>query len=279
MTTGKKPAPGKPNATDQRKGVVIFSIITVVVVAGCVGAALIRDDDSSTVVPPPTTTERADTVSILARAAESQGICYGWQLKDRFARVEVVNVGSNLGDGVSVEDNPACPRWVRVTGSINYTPQSSESNDTAYITVGGSDDFTRADLRAVERGLERFGLDEDAFIDEPGWAVTRAAVSLPLLLAETGAVSPAPMATAAPAATPAALPDAGSDLWRDRWGYLLAVAGLLLLTALLVAVGVWQRRRQLRQEAEREQQAAARRDQLLAPAQRTRKPRRTPEGR
>ncbi|MEU9505701.1 hypothetical protein AB0D32_05405 [Micromonospora sp. NPDC048170] len=256
---------------------VIVAVVTVVVVACCVGGALIRDDDGSTTVPPPTSTERADTVAILARAAESQGICYGWQLEDRYAKV--VNVGSNLGDGVSVEDNPACPRWVRVTGDVYYTPQSSESNDSAYVSVGGSDDFTRSDLRAVERGLERFGLTEEVYLDDPGWAVTRSAVSLPLLVAERGLAEPAPVATAAPAATPAALPDAGNDLWRDRWGYLLAVAGLLLVTGLLVAVGMWQRRRQLRQEAEQEAQAAARRGQHIAPGQRTRESRRTPERR
>ncbi|MBM0229924.1 hypothetical protein JNW87_35240, partial [Micromonospora sp. ATA51] len=49
-----------------------------------------------------------------------------------------------------------------------------------------------------------------------------------------------------PAAAPARCRPPGNDFWRDRWGSLLATVGLLLLAALFVAVGVVQRRRQLR---------------------------------
>nr|WP_307854621.1 hypothetical protein [Micromonospora sp. C31] len=241
-------------------------------VCGFCAASPWANDDGSTVVPPPTATERTDTVPLLARAAESQGICYGWQLEERYAAV--VNVGSNLGDGVSVEDDPACPRWVRVVGDIRYTAQSSESEDHAYVTVEGSADFRPADLRAVARNLERFGLTGDVFLDDPGWAITRAAVSLPLLVAEQGLADPAPVATAEPSTPPTALPDAGSDFWRDRWGYVLAVAGLLLVTGLLVAAGCWQRGRQRRREAER--RGAARTKDLRTDRQAAG---RTPEGR
>ncbi|PZF86951.1 hypothetical protein C1I99_28300 [Micromonospora deserti] len=216
-------------------------VVAVAVVAGVLGA-----DDDSTLVPPPTATERADTVPLLARAAATQGICYGWRLEDG---LDVVSVGSNLGDGVAVADDPRCPRWAQVVADITYTAESSEANDYASVRIEGSADLERLDLITVDSGLDRFGLTEDAFLDDPGWAVTRAAVSLPLLLAETGAVSPAPVATAAPAAAPSPLPDAGSDLWRDRWGYFLGAAGLLLVTALLVTVGLVLRRRQRTQRA------------------------------
>lgn len=239
-----KPAAG-PTTKDKWKGISI--VVTVVLVTGgiCL-AGVLADGDDSTVVPPPTASERADTVPLLQRARQSQGVCYGWRLEDG---ADVVSVGSNLGDGVAAEDNPQCPRFVQVVADISYTSESSEAEDHAYIGVEGSADFARGDLADVDSGLTRFGLTEDAFLDDPGWAVTRAAVSLPLLLAETGAVGPAPVNTAAPAAPPAPLPAAGNDLWRDRWGWFLGAAGLLLLTALLVTVGLVQRRRQRRAAA------------------------------
>ncbi|MEV0808900.1 hypothetical protein [Micromonospora sp. NPDC050200] len=211
------------------------------VVVGCVAAGL-RGGTESTDVPAPAAQERTDTVPILQRAAASQGICYGWRLADG---LDAVSVGSNLGDGVSVEDNPACPRWVQVVADVTYTSESSESEDYAYVRVTGSDDLSRVELSSIESGLDRFGLTDDAFVDDPGWAVIRAAVMLPLLAVEAELAGPAPTPTAA-TASPSPLPAAGSDLWRDRWGYLLAAAGLLLVTALLVTVGLVQRRRQRR---------------------------------
>ncbi|MCM0675349.1 hypothetical protein NCC78_11715 [Micromonospora phytophila] len=225
-----------------------FAIGSAAVVLGgvCLAGAL-ADNDDSTVVPPPTATERSDTVPLLRKARDSQGVCYGWRLED--GQGATVSVGSNLGDGVTVTDNPQCPRWLQVVGNVSYTPESSESEDSAYVSVDGSGEFEGTDLLTMDQGLARLGITDEALLDDPGWAVTRAAVSLPLLVAERGLASAAPVVTAAPATPPAPLPDAGSDLWRDRWGHLVAAAGLLLLTALLVTVGVVQRRRQRRAEA------------------------------
>ncbi|MEU5788374.1 hypothetical protein ABZ754_11660 [Micromonospora purpureochromogenes] len=214
-------------------------------VAACTVGSIVNGDDGSSVVPPPTAQERADTVAVLARSSASQGVCYGWELKDDFGYGDPVSVGSNLGDGVAVEENPSCPRWVQVSVRIYYPSESSDSDDSAYVTVDGSGDFSSADLLRIADGLGRLGVTEKVLIDDPGWGVTRAAVMLPLLAVEADAVEPA--ATPAPAATqPSPLPDPGSDLWRDRWGYLLAAGGLLLVTALLMTVGVVQRRRQRR---------------------------------
>ncbi|MCW3813674.1 hypothetical protein ONA91_04275 [Micromonospora sp. DR5-3] len=190
-------------------------------------------------VPAPATDERTDTVPILREAFTSQGICYGWRLTDGY---DVVSVGSNLGDGTAVGDAPDCPRWIEVSADITYTSESSEANDSAYIQVEGSDDIDFADLSGIARGLDRFGLDEDTFIDDPGWAITRAATTLPLLAAEAGLAAPAATPTAGSAASASPLPDAGNDFWRDRWGWLLATVALLLLAALFVTVGVAQRR-------------------------------------
>ncbi|MGN9811880.1 hypothetical protein ACTMSW_21285 [Micromonospora sp. BQ11] len=202
------------------------------------------NDDDGTDVRPPTATERTDTVPILRKAFESQGVCYGWRLGDGYGGAEVVSVGSNLGDGIPAAGDPRCPRWVEVVADVTYYSDSSEAEDRASVSLEGSTDFTATDLLLVERGLERFDLTPDAFVDDPGWAVTRAAVTLPLLVAEREKATFAPVDTAAPAAPPAALPNVGNDVWRDRWGWLVGAAAMLLVTALLVTVGLVQRRRQ-----------------------------------
>ncbi|MER7460337.1 hypothetical protein [Micromonospora sp. NPDC126480] len=261
MATGKAPGRAAPKKTGQ--AVLVWGIVGAVLLGGCVIGQATNGDDAGTSVAPPTATERNDTVPILRQAFESQGICYGWRLQEGYGD-DVVSVGSNLGDGVPVEGNPQCPRWVQVVGDVTYTSESSESDDYAYVTVEGSSDFKDLDLLLVKGGLADFDLTADAFVDDPGWAVTRAAVTLPLLVAERELASPEPVATAAPADPPAALADAGNDMWRDRWGWLLGAAGLLLLTVLMVTVGLVQRRRQ---------RAAA----AKVPAQRRKATTRTPE--
>ncbi|WP_431916910.1 hypothetical protein [Micromonospora wenchangensis] len=237
MTTAKQPAKAEQNA-----GAWVVWIVLGLVVVCCVGSSLFNRDSGGTDVPAPAADERADTVPLLAQATASQGICYGWWLEESFR--SPVSVGSNLGDGVAVEEDDRCPRWVQVRARVTYTAESSESSDSAFVTVTGSGDFSQADLYAVQNGLARFGLHEDVFVDDPGWAICRAAVALPLLVAETGAAPPAATPTADPAAATAPLPDAGSDFWRDRWGSLLAAAGLLLVAVLLITVGFVQRGRQ-----------------------------------
>ncbi|BCL15005.1 hypothetical protein [Micromonospora sagamiensis] len=220
-------------------------VITFVVIAACVLPAVLNRGNSD-LVPAPTATERTDTVAVLERATEAQGICYGWQLAEGS---HTVSVGSNLGDGTPVDDS-RCLRWVQVVANVTWTPQSSEAKDYALVSIEGSSDFDLTDLFAVERGLERFGLDDEVFIDEPGWATTRAAVVLPLLLAERGLADPAPVATAAPDAAAPPLPDTANDMWRDRWGYFVAVAGLLLVTAILFTVGFVRRGKERRTAAQ-----------------------------
>ncbi|MEU4771220.1 hypothetical protein [Micromonospora sp. NPDC023644] len=249
MATAKKPA-GRPTAggSATKSGSWIIWAVVAGLFLCCVGIGVVNGNDGGDDVLPPTAQERGDTVPILQRSSDSQGICYGWVLRDYY-RYTDLSVGSNLGDGVAVEENAACPRWVQVVARVAYTSESSESNDFARVTVETSDDVPALARLRMQNGLERLGLTEDAFVDEPGWAVTRAAVSLPLLAAEAGVVEPAPTPAAA-TGEPSPLPETRSDLWRDRWGYFLAAFGLLLFTALLFAVGFWQRGRQHRKEAE-----------------------------
>lgn len=239
-------AAAKPSATKHKAVIWLFWLATGLVVLGCVIASVLNND-GRTDVPVPASDERADTVAILQNSTASQGVCYGWVLKDYWEYGDdVISAGSNVGDGVRVEENPSCPRWVQVTATIRYVSESSESNDTAQVEVTGSPDIDSADLWQMQSGLARLGLTDEVFIDDPGWAVTRAAVMLPLLAVEAELVE-AVVATPAPgAASPSPLPDAGNDLLRDRWGWLLAAVGLLLCAALLIGVGVARRRRERR---------------------------------
>ncbi|PWR15782.1 hypothetical protein DKT69_09180, partial [Micromonospora sicca] len=195
MAGGKRPPPAAAKSPAAGRSAVKAGLISAVVlgVAGLFVVGIVSDSSDDLSIPAPATDERADTVPILREARTSQGICYGWRLA---GGSDVVSVGSNLGDGTPVAATPTCPRWIEVTADITYTAGSSESSDSARVQVKGSADIDAADLYAIERGLERFGLDDDAFIDDPGWAVTRAATTLPLLAAEAG--------LAAPAATPTA---------------------------------------------------------------------------
>jgi hypothetical protein len=227
----------QPGRNTSKKASWVGWLVLGLLVAPCVIFGLF-DGSDSTDVPAPAADERADTVPLLREATASQGLCYGWVLKDYWKYGDdVISAGSNLGDGVRVEENVSCPQWVQVTATIRYV-SDGESSDTARVAVTGSPDLDAADLWQMQRGLERFGLTDKVFIDDPGWAITRAAVMLPLLATEAG--------PAEPAAAPSPLPTASNDLWRDRWGYLIAVVGLLLLAALFITVGVVQRRRQLR---------------------------------
>lgn len=226
-------------------GIVILALLVGLPFVGCASSVWSSSTSggSSLDVPKPAGDESTGTVELLARAANAQGVCYGWELRDGGSPV---SVGSNLGDGVDVREQAACPRWIVVRADVTYTPESSESSDSAYVQVVGSSDLEYDDLDRIRTGLDRFELDQSVFVDDPGWAVCRAAVALPLLAAENGIVDPVPFATATPAgtaATPTALPDAGSDFWRARWSYTILAVVLIVGAAAMITIGVVARRR------------------------------------
>jgi len=198
--------------------------------AGCAG-------DIS--VPVPEAQARQETVTQLAKATQAQGICYGWQL-DGGGGTPLTR-GSNLGDNVAI-DPQRCPRWVEVRATVNWVAESSEAEDTASVQVRTSPDLNVGPT--IEGNLGRFGLDDQAFIDDPAWAIARAALALPLLTAESGAARPAPVPPVPAGAPPPGLPDGGNDLWRDRWVFLVVAVGLLLAAVVLVAIGLVRGRRQ-----------------------------------
>lgn len=196
--------------------------------AGCSG---------DTSVAAPDAEERQQIAAQLAKATQAQGVCYGWMLE---GGLDSVSRGSNLGDNVAVDTDPRrCPKWVEVRAWVTYPPESSESDDSATVQVETSPDLDVGPM--IKTSLDRFGLNEAAFIDDPALAISRAALALPLLTAESGAAEPAPAPSAPASAAPTALDQAGNDFWRDRWIYLTVGAGLLSLAGLFVVIGIRQR--------------------------------------
>jgi hypothetical protein len=183
---------------------------------------------------------RRETTAQLAEANARQRVCFGWRL-DSTDPTETSR-GSNLGDNVPVDSNPGrCPRWVEVSAMINYVSSSSESEDSAVVDVRTSPDINTGPT--IRDNLARFGLDEKAFVDDPTWAVSRAALALPLLTAESGAAEPVPTAAGPATAPPSPLPSAGSDFWRDRLLFVLAAASIVLVAVVFGVIGLVLRRR------------------------------------
>jgi hypothetical protein len=130
--------------------------LVVLTVAGAVALCVVAQggfgDDGETVVPAPEAADRAAAVLELSRAAAVQDVCYGWRLT---SSTRTVSVGSNLGDGTPVSTaDISCPRWIEVQANVVWTPESSESADTANVDIRSSN--LLGGIPAS--GLERFGL-------------------------------------------------------------------------------------------------------------------------
>lgn len=188
------------------------------------------DAGGGSTVPVPTAEMIEQTTAQLAGASAAQGVCYGWRLNDS---ATTLSQGSNLGPQVPVDADPVrCPRWIEVRAAVTYTSPNSELEDSASVQL-----VAEGVPVPPVTALDRFGLTTQAFIDDPAWAACRAALALPLLVAESGAASPAPTATAA-APAGAAVPRAGSDFWRARWPHAVGGAALLAGGALLAGIGL-----------------------------------------
>jgi len=212
--------------------------LTWVIVLAGVGLGGCGGDDGDTTVPAPSTADRQAMVAELARASAAQGICYGWQLDDG---LRTVSRGSNLGENAPVDsDTGRCAKWVEVRAVVTYPDVTSESDDSATVSVVASPNLNLTS--AIDSWLARFDLTGAAFVNDPALAISRAALALPLLAAEAGAAEPAPSASVAPTDAAQALEPPGSDFWRDRLVYVVVAFVLVLVGGLFVSVGFIQRR-------------------------------------
>lgn len=174
----------------------------------------------------------------LSESAQTYDMCFGWSLKDGVTGE--VQYGSSHGPDVRAT---SCPRWAEVRVAVGYTSASSPNYDAAIISVAASDDFPQAS-GITRQEFAELGIDADALIADPVSATGHAALALPLLLIQEGALQPPekPQGKVGPSNPPTSLPaDDGAD-FPVGTVVLLGLLGLGGVTA--VVLGVRARRRE-----------------------------------
>lgn len=238
------------------KALGIIAVIAAICVLGAWGEGMFEGGDGSTTVESLSSSDGAALATQLDKAHDAQGICYGWRLQDSSGSYystskDTISSGSNLGEGRALDMGdlpPECDKAVELVADVTYTSSSSESNDSATLTVN---DYNIDLPYDVTTDLARFGVTEKDLINDPVGAAARGVLALPLLMAEYGLAEPLPQPSDT-AAAPSGPPAVGSDFLRDR-GWLLIAAGALLLCA---AVGVFLGFRSRRHEYDRALEAA-----------------------
>lgn len=138
-------------------------------------------------------------------------MCFGWKLVD--GSTKQADQGSSRGPGVPAD---TCPRWAEV--EVVVALGSGDDPDAAAVRVSGS-----PDLRPLptQSDFVELGVTADALAEEPVSVTGQAALGLPLLLVERGALTAPPEPGEAPGsgAVPPLPPagGAGSSSWM-LWG-------------------------------------------------------------
>ncbi len=172
-----------------------------------------------------------ELAATLAEAEAVQGVCFSWYIEiedSSGSGLSGIEAGSSRGGpGEWLTEDSGCEKYALLSGGIRYTSESSESEDSAGITVDSN-----LGEPVSTGGLSRLGLDADDLLGgNDDVALTNMVGALPLLVAETGAAPFIPyeantqplLAGEAPTGTP------GSDWWRKFWPYVLVAAVLCLL--------------------------------------------------
>ncbi|MDP9416671.1 MAG: hypothetical protein M3P48_02305 [Actinomycetota bacterium] len=174
-----------------------------------------------------------ELVGLLAEAAAEQDVCYGWDVSiyDGETGRSVRDIGSNWGVGQAAAEDPRCPRHVVLAVDMQWTAESSESEDSATAQIETS--IPELDTAAA---FDRLGVAEGDFLsDEEDVAVFRATAGLPALVAETGA---APVLTAEPDAL--AKPEQDALIGRPSPDFVRSyLAGLVVAALALGGAVAW----------------------------------------
>jgi hypothetical protein len=165
----------------------------------------------------------------LAEATAEQGVCYGWAVRiDDENGSLALDAGSSLGPLRPLDRADAtCRKYVELTGLVDYTSETSESEDSASYSIESNlaNPPTTRELRDLGHGPDRL-LEEDD--DE---ALANAVGALPLLVADHGeapAVGFEAGSDLPPEQQGAPTGDPGSDALREH-GALFALSLLALL--------------------------------------------------
>ena len=178
----------------------------------------------------------------LAEATDEQGVCYGWAIEvlDQSGGPSGTDAGSSSGPGRAV-DRFRCRRWVELAGTITYTSEASEAEDSAGVEVRGN--LART---PTARHLEDLGYPADRLTDDDNDEVLIDMVgALPLLVASAGQAPYVPFEEPARPPPGGDRPDAGpgSDWWRNYW-WLVALGALgAASVAIFLRPGRWRRRK------------------------------------
>lgn len=173
----------------------------------------------------------------LAEATAEQGVCYGWNVvvSDQSGGQGGIDSGSSGGPGAPVQTAVSldCTRTVVLEGSVTYTCESCEAEDSSSATVRSSfpGGPTTSDLEAL-------GLEGGQLKDDDGDVVLANMVgALPIIAASKGVASPLEAAaltgpTGAAATDRATGTPSTPDWLRESW---LALAVCLLA----IVAGFW----------------------------------------
>ncbi len=201
-------------------------------VAAALALVLAPSARAAPIIDPPDAAELAQT---LAEATAEQRVCYGWQVTvddQSGGGSSGVEVGSSAGPGVPL-DRRSCARWVALEGSVVYTSESSESEDSAELAIASN--LPRPPSVAQ---LEDLGYGADSLLsDDDDRAIIDMAGALPLVVAESGEAPYIPFEPPAQPIPASDRPDAGpgNDWLRNYWGvFPLGAVGVMVVVYALV---------------------------------------------
>ena len=207
----------------------VLAAALLAVLAPAAPAAVLAEEDAT------------ELANALAEATEEQKVCYGWSFDVSDLGTGEENgpeIGSNLGPGVPVDPSrPECGRYAVLTGTVSYTSELSESEDSAFWTIESNLPSPPTTAQLADLGYS----EGDLLGDQNDLTIINATGALPALVAETGVAGAVPFETERRAAGVSGEPtgDQGSDFLREN-GTLLALCALLVLVGLGL---LWRARR------------------------------------
>lgn len=206
-----------------------YALAAFAVVLGCLSAGA----PDALALPILTVEDAAELAETLSEAEARQGVCYGWDVSITGSTFDGDEIGSSRGGRGVRLPRDLCPKYAILTGRIRYTPESSESEDSAAVAVVTN--------LPIAFSPERVGLRTKDLLENRDDATLIAMVeALPLVVAEDAGVPfvafeprAEPLSGDGPTNTP------GSDWWRNYWPLVVVALGIPMA---VVGAWMWMRR-------------------------------------
>ncbi|MCI2422780.1 hypothetical protein MOQ72_35680 [Saccharopolyspora sp. K220] len=216
-----------------------FLLVGSVAVSGLFGSSAQRtftsDDttyysDTQTYSGPPiqrfTPADAQQLAQGLAAAEKQHGVCFGWKLVD--GSTKKFDQGSSRGANVPAN---TCPRWAE-TQVFVAAAATDDDQDAAEIRVDGSDEFSSLPDNA---DFVNLGVTADSLAEDTVTVTGQAALGLPLLMVESGALRPPQVPDNPPgnASVPPLPQGDGSGSNWVTWAWLVGLGVVVVLGLLL----------------------------------------------